>query len=161
MLGSVARCKEGCMDELLMPPFVVTPAAIAQIESLGGALLIDVERGGCCGQTYVFRTISAEEEVEAERYGCEGAWLFVGAGVAGMMPGATLDYAAKLRPPRFRVITNPNTPDVCPCRRSFGQPWPGRGSAKCRSYAPMPWDDHFDPPASWKRQTGFADTRDR
>ena len=122
------------MDDLVLPPFTVTPAAIAQIADLGGAVLIDLENGGCCGTTYVFRALAEDEEIDADRYGCQGAWLVVGEQAARVMPGATLDYGAKLRPPRFRVLKNPNTPDVCPCRRSFGQPWPGRGHSQCRSY---------------------------
>jgi hypothetical protein len=72
-----------------------------------------------------------------------------------VLPGATLDYAGRLKPPRFRVLRNPNTTHVCACRRSFGEPWPGPRQPACRSYQPMPWDDHYDPPIAWKRQTGY------
>jgi hypothetical protein len=49
-------------------------------------------------------------------------------------------YGARLKPPRFRVLVNPNTPLRCPCRRSFGVEWPGREQPDCQSYVPMPWD---------------------
>lgn len=75
---------------------------------------------------------------------------------APVLTCATLDYSGRLRPPRFRVINNPNTEHVCPCRRSFGQPWPGPRQATCRCYQPMPWDSTYDPPAEWKRRTGWS-----
>lgn len=144
--------------EAVFPPFAVTPAAVEQIEALGGAVLIDVEAGGCCGSTYAFRVVEDPDAavVESDRYGCPGAWLFVGTGVREVMPGATLDYSSRLKPPRFRVLRNPNTDDVCACRRSFGSPWPGPGQPGCRSYSPMPWDTEFDPPSRWKKQTGYG-----
>ena len=140
------------------PPFDVTRAAIDQIESLGGAVLIDVEPGGCCGRTDAFSQAdpAAIPRAGDVRYGCPGAWLIVAATAAAVLPGATLDYSSRLKPPRFRVIANPNTAEVCACRRSFGAPWPGPGQPQCRSYHPMPWDEHYDPPPAWKRQTGWT-----
>ncbi|MBO9706458.1 MAG: iron-sulfur cluster assembly accessory protein, partial [Arthrobacter sp.] len=147
------------MTNTTFPPFTVTPAAIAQIAALGGAIMIDAEDGGCCGSVYAFSVVDDEspEVTGAERYGCPGAWLLVAPRARGVLPGATLDYAARLRPPRFRVLRNPNTPQVCACRRSFGEPWPGPGRPECCSYLPMPWDDDFEPPAAWKRQTGHTE----
>ncbi|WP_161958502.1 HesB/IscA family protein [Ornithinimicrobium cavernae] len=149
--------------ELVLPPFTVTRAAISQIEALGGSLRIDAEDGGCSGTTYEFaahgRVRADAETLETDaRYGCPGAWLLVGERAAGVLPGATLDYSARLRPPRFRVIRNPNTPDTCPCRRSFGAPWPGPGQPTCRSYDPMPWDSEDDSPRHPRRQTGSGGT---
>lgn len=149
------------MTDTLLPPFAVTPAAVAQIETLGGVVRIDVEPGGCCGTAYAF-SVPRENELLNDgdsRYGCPGAWLLVGECVAGVLRGAVLDYGGQLKPPRFRVLRNPNTPNTCSCRRSFGVPWPGAGQPGCCSYKPMPWDDEFEPPAAWKRQTGYRPER--
>lgn len=145
------------MDQTLVPPFTVTHAAIDEIERLGGHVRVELADGGCCGTAYAFTVPDTEDQdpPDHHRYGCEGAWLTVSKGASAVLDGATLDYASRLRPPRFRVIRNPNTEHVCACRRSFGAPWPGAGSSHCRSYLPMPWDTTFDPPASWKRQTGY------
>lgn len=143
-------------DDTRFPPFAVTRAAIEQIESLGGAVRIDVVDGGCCGQTYDFSTADGGGPAgDDTAYGCPGAWLVVGARAAAVLDGATLDYAERLKPPRFRVIANPSTEHVCACRRSFGRVWPGPGQRACRAYQPMPWDTTFEPPRSWQRQTGY------
>lgn len=142
----------------VLPPFTVTRAAIDAIEALGGAVRIDVESGGCCGTSYSFERVDGEVEGAAaggERYGCPGAWLIVSPAAAEVLPGATLDYGARLKPPRFRVPRNPNVADACPCRRSFGGPWPGPRQPTCRSYEPMPWDDDYEPPQDWARRTGW------
>lgn len=141
----------------LLPPFTVTRAAIDEIEVLGGAVRIDVEEGGCCGSTYTFTLLDGEQEPtdDEDRFGCPGAWLVVGNRAAQVLSGATLDYGGRLKPPRFRVINNPNTPQLCSCRRSFGRPWPGPGQPACRSYLPMTWDQDFEPPDRWRRQTGY------
>ena len=161
-------------DTTVFPPFTVTRAAIDQLTVLGGAVRIDVEDGGCSGATYTFAQVNPHEPVRSGEpsgaadpraggasrtddtaYGCPGAWLVVSDAAAEVLAGATLDYAARLKPPRFRVLGNPNTAHVCPCRRSFGQEWPGPRQPTCRSYQPMPWDETFDPPTAWKRQTGY------
>lgn len=146
------------MDETSFPPFTVTRAAIGQIESLGGCVRIDVEDGGCCGTTYVYSRDDGDAPLDPgdQRFGCPGAWLVVGAGVAPYLPGATLDYSDRLKPPRFRVVSNPNLEHVCACRRSFGRPWPGPRQPTCRSYAPMPWDEKYEPPTDWARRTGWG-----
>lgn len=146
----------------VLPPFTVTGNAIEQISTLGGAVRIDVEEGGCCGSTYVFEQWEREAPVPDgdARYGCPGAWLLVGPGAAAVLAGSTLDYGARLKPPRFRVLHNPNPAHVCACRRSFGRPWPGPGQPDCRSYQPMPWDDGFQPPTGWRRQTGYRSASD-
>lgn len=144
-------------DMTVHPPFTVSREAIEAIETLGGAVRVGLEQGGCCGTTYVFTLVDADaEEVRGDaRYGCPGAWLFVTAAAGAVLEGASLDYGARLRPPRFRILRNPNTEHVCACRRSFGEPWPGPRQPTCRSYAPMPWDGDFDPPRDWARRTGF------
>ncbi|GAA1730605.1 hypothetical protein [Brachybacterium phenoliresistens] len=144
------------MTDPVLPPFTVTPAAIAQIAELGGAVHIDLVSGGCCGTVYDFSAFEDRAEaVEGSRFGCPGAWLLVAPDALEVLSGATLDFSARIRPPRFRVLRNPGTEQVCPCRRSFGTAWPGPGSAACRSYEPMPWDARFEPPARWVRQTGW------
>lgn len=145
-------------DETVFPPFKVTVTAIDQIQALGGALRLDVEAGGCCGTTYVFNTVNTHAPpIEGDQaYGCLSARLIVGRSAAPIMEGATLDYAGRLKPARFRVLRNPNTDNVCACRRSFGKPWPGPGQPTCRSYQPMPWDTTYKPPGHWARQTGYT-----
>lgn len=145
------------MNEAILPPFSVTTNAIEQVDFLGGCLLITIETGGCRGSTYAFSIHPGPDELpsSAVRFGCAGAWLFVSPEALDVLRGSTLDYGPRLRPPRFRILRNPNTPDVCPCRRSFGVPWPGPRQPTCRSYMPMPWDNDFDPPKAWRRQTGW------
>ncbi len=126
------------MSETTLPPFAVTAAAIRQLEHLGGSARVDIEDGGCCGRTYVFTREPAGQG--DARYGCPGAELYVSAAAGAVLAGATLDYSDRIKPPRFRVIRNPNTPERCPCNRSFGHAWPGRGQPGCRSRCSMPWD---------------------
>ena len=121
----------------ILPPFVVTPAAVRQIEALGGSVRVDIATGGCCGSTYVFTADPAARTDVA--YGCPGAVLAVSPVALPVLTGARLDYSARIKPPRFRVIGNPNTPERCPCNRSFGEQWPGRGQPDCRANTPMPW----------------------
>ncbi|MGO1976034.1 HesB/IscA family protein [Brachybacterium tyrofermentans] len=146
------------METVELPPFTVTPSAVEKIAELGGLVLIDLVQGGCCGTAYTYSTPAAQDALPStvSRFGCSGAWLCVSAEALAVLPGATLDFGSRLRPPRFRVLRNPNTPEVCPCRRSFGKPWPGPRQPTCRSYLPMPWDGEFDPPAAWQRQTGYS-----
>ena len=174
----------GGMDQATrFPPFEVTRAAIEQIKVLGG-VLVGLAEGGCCGTTYVYAALAPEEidggseddaggkenrgvrpvhhpggsadNVEAEWFGCPGAWLLVEPAALTVLTGARLDYRASSKPPRFRVEANPNTPQRCPCRRSFGAEWPGPRQPTCRAYAPMPWDESYEPPADWARRTGWA-----
>lgn len=145
-------------DATTLPPFQVTRSAIDQIEALGGSVRVDVEEGGCCGSTFTFARLASDyaHGDDENRYGCPGAWLIVGSRAARVLSGSTLDYSHKIKPPRFRVISNPNTPEVCSCRRSFGKPWPGPGQPDCRSYFPMSWDDDYQPPARWIPQAGYG-----
>lgn len=148
-------------DQTIFPPFTVTRAAIDQLTALGGAVRVDLEDGGCCGTTYVFDQVdpAAPDAAGGTTYGCPGAWLIVSDTAADVLPGATLDYSPRLRPPRFRILGNTNTEHVCPCRRSFGEPWPGPRQPTCRSYQPMPWDTTYAPPGDWKRRTGYRTPR--
>ena len=126
------------MTETVFPPFTVTPAAIRQIEAMGGLARVEVREGGCCGNTYAF---SQSAGIESDtRYGCPGAELFVSEAACAVLTGATLDYSAAIKPARFRVLSNPNTPKRCPCNRSFGRDWPGKGQPGCAARSPMPWD---------------------
>lgn len=122
----------------MLPPFTVTAAAIEQIEAVGGAVRVDIEGGGCCGRTYAFT--ATPPVADDHGFGCPGAVLAVSRTALPLLAGARLDYAAGLSPPRFRVLRNPNTPERCPCNRSFGAEWPGRGQPDCRATTPMPWD---------------------
>lgn len=126
------------MEETVLPPFTVTEAAVGQIEAVGGTIRVDLEGGGCCGTTYVFAAAAPTDE--DHYFGCPGAVLAVSESALRLLTGARLDYAARLKPPRFRVLQNPNTPRRCPCNRSFGDEWPGRGQPDCRAATPMPWD---------------------
>ncbi len=121
-----------------LPPFTVTPPAIDQIEAVGGCVRVDLEPGGCSGRAYAW---SMPTPAPATR---STAATARGGGERGRRPGArrvVVDYGAALRPPRFRVIRNPNTAERCACNRSFGRPWPGRGHPDCRARDPMPWAD--------------------
>lgn len=137
------------------PPFTVTRSAIEAIEHLGGVVRIGVGAGGCCGQFWTFSLGGKGADTSVKRFGCPGAWLEVVDPALELLTGATLDYGARLKPPRFRVLRNPNTAEVCPCKRSFGSTWPGPRQPGCRSYEPMPWDMEFEPPVAWRRQTGW------
>lgn len=117
---------------------MVTPQAVEQIEQVGGSVRLDVNDAGCCGLAYAY---AADAPVPGDRrYGCPGAWLVVSTAAERVLAGARLDYGAGLKPPRFRVTGNPNTFERCPCNRSFGSPWPGRGQPQCQARTPMPWD---------------------
>lgn len=127
------------MGQTHLPPFGVTRSAINQIEALGGAVRVDIAPGGCCGTTYLFTTDRATDT--DGNFGCPGAELAVGAEALPVLAGAQLDYRASVKPARFRVLRNPNTPERCPCNRSFGRAWPGRGQPDCRATRLMPWDE--------------------
>jgi len=71
-------------------------------------------------------------------YGCDGAWLAVAARAHDLLSTGRLDYGAWLRPPRYRVLGV--DADTCPCNRSLGRAWPGRGQPHCCARVPMPWD---------------------
>lgn len=148
------------MEHVNGAPFTVTPSAVSEIASLGGILYVSLEGGGCCGRFYAFSTQAPCDLPRADKaaFSFDGVQIVLSHEALEVLHSATIDFSSRIRPPRFRVLRNPNTPDTCPCRRSFGAPWPGRGQATCRSYSPMPWDLEYEPPASWRRQTGW--TRD-
>ncbi len=119
-----------------LPPFQVSRTAVDQISTVGGTVRIDIEDGGCCGSTWVFS--QGEAASSDQVFGCPGALLAVSAAALALLVEARLDYGAGLKPPRYRVLGTPG--ERCPCNRSFGQPWPGRGQPDCRAATPMPWD---------------------
>lgn len=121
-----------------LAPFRVSQAAIDQLEAVGGFVRVDITPGGCCGSTYEFS--DGTPTPTDVLFGCEGAILAVTPDALAVLTGSRLDYGVGLRPPRYRVVANPNTPDRCPCNRSFGRVWPGRGQPGCRATEPMPWD---------------------
>jgi Fe-S cluster assembly iron-binding protein IscA len=122
--------------ETRRPTFPVSRNAIDQITAVGGTVRIDVEDGGCCGLTWVFT--QDEQQDSDELFGCPGAVLAVSAATYPLLVESRLDYGARLKPPRYRVLSTPG--ELCPCRRSFGRPWPGRGQPDCRAATAMPWD---------------------
>lgn len=125
-------------DSTARPPFTVTPAAVRQLEVVGGAVRVDLAPTGCCGLTYTWTT--QPPATDDGVFGCTGAVLAVSTTAAQALTDARVDYGARLHPPRFRVTGNPNTPMRCPCNRSFGRPWPGQGQPDCQATTPMPWD---------------------
>ena len=104
--------------------------------ALGGVLRISLEPGGCCGTAYAFALTRQENDMVFSE---ESVELRFSPEAASVLYGATLDYGDRLKPPRFRVLNNPNTPLRCACNRSFGQPFPGRATPDCRASCPMPW----------------------
>jgi len=68
----------------------------------------------------------------------EGALLAVSIRALPVLASCRLDHGARLRPARYRVLGSPL--ETCPCRRSLGRPWPGRGQRGCRAADLMPWD---------------------
>ncbi len=125
-------------DRTVLPPSAVTPAAIHPLTLVGGTVRVDLIETGCCGRTYAWATDppAAGDDV----FGCAGALLAVSPAALPVLAGARVDYRAGVHPPRFRVLRNPNTPLRCPCTRSSGRPWPGRGQPDCQASVPMPWD---------------------
>lgn len=112
----------------------LTPQAEAKLRELAGVRLT-VEPGGCCGTCYRFRLGGP---VDGDRVVAPG--LALSPEAAAVLQGALLDYGAGLKPPRFRVLRNPNTPVKCPCGRSFGRPFPGKSTPVCEAYRAMDWD---------------------
>lgn len=43
-------------EETVLPPVAVTPAAIRQLETVGGTVRVDLAATGCCGTTYPWTT---------------------------------------------------------------------------------------------------------
>lgn len=124
---------------------VVTPAAIDKIRVLVAAygnpeagLRISLRTGGCSGTCYSFAidTIHADDDLLAGDDVC----IFLAPAAVSVVHGAKLEYGARRKPPRFRVLHPPNTLMTCPCGRSFGRPYPGKPTPFCQAYAPMPWD---------------------
>lgn len=114
----------------------ITAAATTEIGRLSHVRL-GLCAGGCCGTYYRFtRAPSQPGDII----------MAVGEGILSLEPaayaivrGSLLDYGAGLKPPRFRILRNSNTPLRCPCGRSFWQPYPGRPTAQCQAYQPMEW----------------------
>lgn len=123
----------------------VTARAVAKITELTRAsgsqmegLRIDLRPGGCCGTFYHFSLdLPASGDLVWE---VSTARIITTPAVAQLVQGARLDYGAGLKPPRFRILRNPNTPVKCPCGRSFGSPYPGKSTPFCQAYTPMCWD---------------------
>ena len=117
-------------------PIHLTTAARQQIRRLGGYLRISLEPGGCCGTAYAFALAGQAGDLHFTE---DDLTLSLSANAAAVLAGAKLAYGHRLKPPRFRILNNPNTPLRCACNRSFGQPFPGKATPQCLAYAPMPW----------------------
>ena len=117
---------------------MLTQAARDQIRLLGGSLRLWLEAGGCCGTTYAFGLEGSEADLEFQD---RDVTLFCTPEAVTLLTGAKLDYGVRLKPPRFRILSNPNTPQRCACNRSFGQKFPGKVTSACRAYCRMPWDE--------------------
>ncbi|GAA5513487.1 iron-sulfur cluster insertion protein ErpA [Deinococcus carri] len=120
-----------------MKPPQLTPAALAQIRTLGSVLRVSLEPGGGCGTAYAFALAAQPGDLTHD---LGSVTLALSPEVARVLTGARLDYGARLKPPRFRVLAHPNTPHRCACNRSFGVPFPGRVTPECRAYQPMLWN---------------------
>lgn len=139
----------------------VTPTAVEKIKALqlqgplgrgaGGSapgndpgpdtcgLRIELHAGGCCGTCYRFAVGLAAPGDTVLQVG--PARIILPPDSLAILYGARLDYGAQLKPPRFRILRNQNTPVRCPCGRSFGHPFPGKCTPWCEAYRPMPWDE--------------------
>lgn len=110
VFAGVGQKKEHAM-ETRFPPFTVTPAAIDEIEDVGG-LRLDLVDGGCCGTTYDFGTHPATPCDHV--FGCEGAWLVASDDAMRILPGSKRDYSDRDGHPRFRVLSNPQYAPALP-----------------------------------------------
>ena len=126
----------------------VTDAAANKVLELSNAafehrtLRIDIRSGGCCGTCYNYSlTHPKKEDLRLE---VKGVVVALSVKAAPILHNAKLDYGARLKPPRFRILKNPNTPERCACNRSFGKPFPGKTTPYCQAYEPMPWDRQME-----------------
>lgn len=69
----------------------------------------------------VARTAIEQRAPTNWNFGCPRAELIASATAEPILRAATLDYGSWINPPQFLIIRNPNTPDRCPCNRSFGK----------------------------------------
>lgn len=138
------------------PPFEVTTAAVDQITALG-AVRLSLAAGRCCGTTYVFTQVADERTPGVTRFGCAGAWLHV-----DTTPSTSSGGPVSTTPHRASRHASASSPTRTPHRyaraaaRSGRKAWPGPRQPTCRAYAPMPWDEDYEPPADWARRTGFS-----
>lgn len=101
----------------------------------GVGLRITLQPGGCSGQ-FIYVSLDKQGEGDAVLTQ-DGATVYVDPRLASVIEGATLDYGAGLKPPRFR-IRNARVTHKCACGRSIGSPYLGK-SKQCRAYEPIPW----------------------
>ncbi|MFZ5818040.1 MAG: HesB/IscA family protein [Bacillota bacterium] len=124
---------------------VLTERAVQKVRELTrsrgdrSGLRIELLPGGCCGTYYHF-TVDQPRPTDLLIRESDACLLLVPA-VYALVRGSRLDYDPHLKPPRFRLLRNPNTPERCACGRSFGQPYPGRATPQCQAYRPMDWDE--------------------
>lgn len=120
------------------PPFVVTSAAVEQIEVVGGSVRVDVEAGGCSGSTYVFNAGPAGRSDLS--YGCPGAVLAVSRAALSVLAGAKLDYSGRVATAAVPGDRQPELAGAVPVQPVLRRAWPGRGQPDCRATTPMPWN---------------------
>ena len=106
-------------------PITLTTAAIHKVAELIAAEAVDealalrvaVKAGGCSGFNYdmYFDSEVAGDDVVSE---FDGVRVVVDAESAGLLTGATLDFADGLSGAGFH-ITNPNATRTCGCGNSF------------------------------------------
>lgn len=122
---------------------LLTLTAIQKINELcqddNEGLRIQLLPGGCSGTYYHF-TISKVEENDIVFNFEQNIKVYLDSATSLLLQGSTIDYKQTLKPPRFRVLKNPNTPLKCPCGRSFGNPYPGKVTPDCKAYTRMVWD---------------------
>jgi Fe-S cluster assembly iron-binding protein IscA len=114
----------------------VTTTAIAQIKYVGGYMHCFVAAAGCAGVGLFFSTrlnIGERTYVTVSGANIE---ITLDTFLAAHAAGATLDYGAQLKPPRFRWIRL-NVPGRCSCRRSFGELISAQPLPQCMSAVPQ------------------------
>lgn len=114
--------------------FKVTDAAIRKIETLESkCLYCYCGPGGCAGVGLLFAQglppTSAFEAIPIDGTTCR---ISIEDTLQSAVLGATLDYGASLKPPRFRWIRL-KAENRCGCRRSFGRPTHGIQTDQCLS----------------------------
>lgn len=110
--------------------------ARSRLQNVG--LRIALRPGGCSGTSYHYSIDRSRPDDVV--IGTGQCLVLLEPEVARMLEGAKLDYGPALKPPRFLLRQDPNTPTRCPCGRSFGSPFLGKPTPDCKAYVPMEWD---------------------
>lgn len=116
--------------------FRVTAAAVDRVRTLGGSLYCFVGPGGCGGTTLLFAIEGIDADQVVVALPVHDVRISLSPTLADRATGATLDYGASLKPPRFRWARL-SVPYRCTCRRSFGEPSGPRPTPWCLSEVPQ------------------------